>query len=210
MAKHLIRHTECLTTLANEYGVDAWSIWDSSDNQELVEQRQHPGCLQPGDELEIPTDTAGQSLTLNAHNVVVVSDSEYRLPIKVLDARNQPLSGIKVQCVWITSDNLVERLEASTNGNGIARFRLPMDCTRGMLAYEHESRLRLNVFDVGALLPGETTAGLGQRLGNLWGRPLAVSADRGECDPEALITAYADEIDEDENTVYKDLTGVTK
>ena len=54
MKIHTVRHGECLTTVATEFGLPAEEIWNLPDNQALVNDRRHSGGLAAGDQLVIP------------------------------------------------------------------------------------------------------------------------------------------------------------
>jgi len=57
MPNHVIRQGDCLSSIAERYGIPKQTIWQHAKNSELREQRLNPDALFPGDVLYVPPIT---------------------------------------------------------------------------------------------------------------------------------------------------------
>lgn len=194
-----IRGNDCLISIASEHGLNPRDCWSSPDNQALRETRQWPNSLTMGDVIELPDNTGGVSLTLDSHHDVVMQEAEFDLPFRLLDAQLAPLANVAVHCAWAGHE---DRLSATTDSNGLAHFRLPMICDKGVLMYELDGEQIIRTFTVGTLRPPELDAGMAQRLTNLW--PVAIP---GTLDQHRLLPALANECALSDDDLYQHLLG---
>jgi len=54
VAKHIVKQSECIESIAFEKGFFWETVWNHAQNAELKQQRKDPNILQPGDEIFIP------------------------------------------------------------------------------------------------------------------------------------------------------------
>ena len=54
MPNHTVKQGECITSIADKYGLFWETVWNHAQNAELKRRRQDPNVLQQGDELFIP------------------------------------------------------------------------------------------------------------------------------------------------------------
>jgi len=54
MAKHKVKQGECISSVADKYGLFWETLWNHAQNAELKQQRKDPNILQPSDEIFIP------------------------------------------------------------------------------------------------------------------------------------------------------------
>ena len=198
MGQHRIAADECLVSLALERGLDPKTLWEEEGNQEIRAQRQLMNCLAEGDSIHLPDDIGGHELQLNQEQSLIVQETHYRLPIRVLSTQWEGVANITVKC-WIES--LEKAIEAVTNDEGIVWFDLPLNVTDGYLAFEYEDRVNIQPFQVGELNPPELDRGQQQRLANL------TSQFTPELPANQLVAALADDSGQTEEDLKAILVG---
>ncbi|GGX59523.1 Ig-like domain-containing protein [Saccharospirillum salsuginis] len=206
MSEHQVRDNECIITIAAEHGVSVSDIKDHAGNQTLLQERRLLNCLAVGDRVAVPTQSSGQSLSLETVNRLQLAEDRFLLPLTFRDEQSKPVSGLTVRFSWTDDQGTGHIDEATTDGNGTARFELPLDCENGVMEYERgddQTRVRQPV-SLGRLDPPETPAGMLQRIRRLGMRPLDRTASHT---PEDILEAYADELGMDVDTIKDALAG---
>jgi len=194
------QQTECLISVALNAGVSIDEVKQA--NKTLLQDRPLGNCLQKGDVISIPASAPAQPLKLNAHNQIVVTKKQYRLPLTLLDHHLNPVEGVEVRCVHLNSPT---PLKSTTNSEGIVFFDLPLSCEKGLIAYIYDNKEVIRTFSVGTLTSPNTDAGVKQRIDNISCRTHRSKLDSNGC--QNVIDALADKLDTSSETILDTLTG---
>lgn len=82
MPIHRVKQGESAVTIAHRYGVRVDDLWASEANQALVERRQSPHVLLPGDEIDVPEKPTSK-LVVTAGGISSFQANIPRVPLRV-------------------------------------------------------------------------------------------------------------------------------
>src|SRR5882757_9079041 len=128
MPDHVVSQGECLSSIADHYGLLKQTIWDHSGNAELRRRRPNPDTLFPGDVLFVPpqNETEFDRPVDQMHKFVVKSDQiRFRLRFLLDDKprANEP---------YVLEIGRL-KLAGKTDQNGWLDQRIPANEPEGVL-----------------------------------------------------------------------------
>lgn len=165
MATHTVKQGECLSLIAEAYGLASWRvIYDAPENESFREKRPDPNLIYPGDVLFIPEkDTGDDSASTEQKHRYKVERSRTLVRIKVHGGDRQPLSARKFE---LTIGN--DRYSGQTGSDGLVEQVVNASATTGTLRVHVDSKRYLEwPVELGALDPVEYLTGVQARLKNL-------------------------------------------
>lgn len=179
MPLHVVKHGECLSTIAENYGLFWETIWNDEKNAALRERRRDPNVLMAGDRVYVrekagkdESGITGQAHTFRLKGIPV------KLRIRILDEFNQPRKGLKYK---LTVDGEVQSGTIPDDGL-LTRIIRP-------LAKKATIRLETGeewVLNLGQMNPIDYTSGVQARLKNLGFYSGRIDAQMGEETQKAL------------------------
>lgn len=165
MAMHVVKQGECLSLIAEAYGLANWRvIYDAPENEAFRQKRPDPNLIYPGDELYIPLPEQGEdnAATGQKHRYKV-ERARTMVRIRVNGGDRQPLAGKKFE-LTIGS----QKYTGQTTGDGIVEQPIAASATRGTLrVYVDAKRFLEWPVELGTLDPVEYLTGVQARLKNL-------------------------------------------
>lgn len=180
---------DCLISIALENGLPIEDV--QNENQELIDLRGLPNCLLKGDKVLLPKIQNSNTLKVNQHHVLTLTSDKYLLPIRIVDSELNPLSDIPVKLAHLEAS---VALTENTDSEGIARFTLPISCSKGLISYEVNEQTIIRPFYCGSLAPANLEYGTQQRLKNLY--PNAeIKLTAKQSNSEQLLASIAEEFD---------------
>ncbi len=181
MPDHVVKQGECLSSIAESYGLYWKHVWTLAQNLELRTKRKNPNVLFPGD-------------------IVVVPERELRIEDRQVDQRHkfikkgEPVK-LKIRLLAagkaIANENYLlqiggQNLQGSTDASGLLEQAIPHDATEGTLVLGKE-RLQFPL-EIGHLDPFNEISGVQARLNNLGYHCGAVDGILGPLTRSALQT----------------------
>lgn len=163
MPNHTVKQGECITSIADKYGLFWETVWNHAQNAELKRQRQDPNVLQQGDELFIPDKEQKQEdcATEQKHRFRK-KGIPAMLKVRIL-LSNEPLSDKPY--TLIIDDQI--NAEGITDQDGFVEEPIPPNAREGSIIIgEGENRLVFPV-SLGTIDPIDTDEGVAGRLMDL-------------------------------------------
>lgn len=162
MPIHVTQQGDCLSSIADQYGVKWETVWNDPRNSALRQKRVDPNVLYPGDELYVP-DRETKELprsTENRHKFVKKAEKA-KLKLQLLDDY-RPRAAVKYE---LEIDGVVKR--GVTDGNGFVNQEIPAGARRGRLLVGEGSTKDVYDLLLGELDPLDTEEGVRGRLVDL-------------------------------------------
>ncbi len=163
MAKHTVRQGECITSIADKYGLFWETVWNHAQNTELKQQREDPNILQPGDEIFIPEkEVKEENCATEQKHRFLKKGIPAMLKVRIL-VSDEPLSDQPY--TLIIDDQIIA--EGTTDEDGFVEEPIPPNAREGsIIVGEGENRLVFPV-SLGTLDPIDTDEGVAGRLMDL-------------------------------------------
>jgi N-acetylmuramoyl-L-alanine amidase len=165
MPTYTVKQGDCLSSIAQAFGLDWHTLWSDPDNAPLKNLRKDPNVLFPGDTLIIrdrqdnplPAATA-QRHTFRKKNVPA------KLRLRLLDPKHHPRANT-AYTLLIDGDSS----SGHTDADGRINVPIPPDARRARLTLVDDHNKILDLYDItlGGLDPLSTVSGVQQRLINL-------------------------------------------
>lgn len=166
--KHKVKQGECITSIADKYGLFWETVWNHAENSELKQQRGDPNVLQTGDAVYIPDKEVKEE------NCATEETHRFRkkgIPAKMvvrLLIDDEPLENVayrlKVDDQWMPDDEI----NGKTDGDGYAKENIPPGAKTAEIVVEDNDKFNLYFpFNFGEIDPLETDAGKRARLHDL-------------------------------------------
>jgi len=157
--EHRVRQGECLSSIADKYGVLPETIANDSANAELKQDREDLNILKPGDILVIPDKQIKEEscATEQRHRFRRIA-AQTILRLQLLDEDDSPRGNVNY-----TLDIEGRSYQGTTDGEGKLEHSIPASARQGVLLTEDD----LIPLSLGNLDPIDTTSGVKQRLLNL-------------------------------------------
>lgn len=175
---YVIRQGDYLTQLAHRMGFDADAVWGLEENRELREVRPDREILHPGDVLRVPVAPPADGLALSPHTTnrykARVPTVEIKLALRDAGAGALANKAFRVMGVG------ARPREGSTDGEGIARFDVPVH-VRSVRLVMVETGREYEVL-VGDLDPHDEASGVRKRLAHLGYISLHETEPEGEAE----------------------------
>lgn len=170
MAKvHTVKQGENFNLIAKQHNIADWrDIYRHAGNAELRQKRPNPNILQPGDQVVIP-DLIRPKITVRsgAHHKFVLTGSNQKLQLRIVDHANKPLGGVKTV---LTIDGAPKTMTTDKSG------QLQVELTKAdiqevaldiYLKPDDKVPSHLFLLKLSHLNPPDTLAGLQARLNSL-------------------------------------------
>ncbi len=159
MSKYRATSTDCLSSIAGEYGFYWETIWSASENTELRQSRPNPNVLAEGDIVFIPELTKGEESAATECKHSFRKKDQTLLILRLLRGESPVASaGYELEIDGKVSIG-------NTDGDGLLEHVIPATAIRGVLKLDDsEDELTL---EFGALDPVEEISGIQGRLDNL-------------------------------------------
>jgi len=181
MPQHTVASGDCLSSIAEQYGLLWETIWNHPDNTELKLKRKDPNVLYPGDVVFVPDKRAGEvDCATNQRHKFRKKGVPAKLRLRLLDG-DEPRANVPYQ---LQIDG--EWKSGTTDGDGYLEQPLPPAARTGKLIAGEGPTQDVYEFDLGNLDPLNTDEGPAGRLCNLGydvsNLTEAVSAFQHKCD----------------------------
>jgi N-acetylmuramoyl-L-alanine amidase len=172
--EHEVKQGECISSIAEKYGLFPETIWDDAANAELKEKRKDPNVLYLGDVVVIPDkrEKEESGATENRHRFRRKGNTE-NLEIQLLDEGTPRANENYILDV----DGKL--LSGTTDARGRLKEIIPSNAKKGKLLVGDEQEEYM--LDLGYLDPIDQISGIQARLNNLGYDCGAVD---GELNPE--------------------------
>lgn len=164
MAKqHKVKQGECITSIADKYGLFWETVWNHAENSELKQQRKDPNVLQAGDIVHIPDkELKEEDCAAEQRHRFRKKGIPAMLKVRIM-ADNEPLSD-KPYTLYI-DDRLIK--EGTTDSEGFVEAPIPPNAREGTIrVVDGENRLIFPV-SLGTVNPIDTDEGVAGRLHDL-------------------------------------------
>ena len=171
---YIVKQGDCLSSIAEKYGMTWQKIWNDPPNQNLRQIRLTPNVLLPGDRLSIPTRE--QRIETGA------TEQRHRFRRKSIPAklRLRLLEGGQPQAnVQYTLIIEGEILSGTTDSDGLLEAHISPSAKEGMLRITEGDSTAEYRLALGHIDPIETISGAQGRLHNLGYDPGTVDGQAG-------------------------------
>lgn len=160
--QHIASDTDCIQSVAFQYGFTPEYLWNHAQNAELRDRRRNLNILFAGDEIHIP-DLREQEYdrpTEQRHRFKRKSVAA-RIEFKVLRL-GEPVANARYQLVIDGAST-----EGTTDGSGLVRAVIQANAQTGELRVDHEDGELVYPLDLGGMDPSDEVLGYQKRLSNL-------------------------------------------
>lgn len=181
MTQHTVQQGECITSIADRYGLFWETVWDHSENAEIKQQRQDPNVLQPGDQLFIPEkrikeETGASEQCHRFRKIGIPAKIKVRIVVNNEAYGDQPYT-------LIIDETVVA--EGRTDSDGFVEATIPAQAQEGSIRVGPPENYVVFPIGLGTLDPIDTESGIIGRLTNL-----GYGADE---DLEAALSAFQED-----------------
>jgi hypothetical protein len=155
-----VKQGDCISSIAFEHGFFADTIWNHPNNAELMEKRQDPNVLMPGDVVFIPDKRLKEvgEPTNQVHKFRCKNTPE-KLKIQLLK-EEKPRAGEPYE---LEIDDL--KFSGQTDGQGRLEQSIPPNAKKGQLILDNGNEIYRLL--LGNLNPSDEITGVQGRLRNL-------------------------------------------
>jgi LysM repeat protein len=157
--QHTVQQGDCLSNIAEQYGIPWKTLWNHPDNADLKQSRKDPNVLYPGDTVNVPDkDLKEESRAVDARHKFKKKGEPTHIKIRLL-LDDEPRAGLRYQLVVNgTTSN------GSTDNGGYLREAIPPDATTGVLIVGAGTAQEIFQLGFGTLDPIDTDSGVRGRL----------------------------------------------
>jgi N-acetylmuramoyl-L-alanine amidase len=176
MPNYTVQQGDCVTSIADRYGLLWTTVWNHPSNGGLRQLRKDPNVLYPGDQLFVPDlDPKQADCATNQKHPFVKKGAPAKVKIRLLD-QDQPRAGVAYQ---LEIDGALK--SGVTDSDGYVQQPLPPGAQRGKLSVGDGATKDVYEIQFGALDPFDTDSGVRSRL---------LSLGYGGDDMKAAIQAF--------------------
>ncbi len=162
MPNHAVQRGDCISSIADQYGLTWQTVWNRPENSELRQRRKDPNVLYPGDIVFYPDlDPRIESCATDQRHKFATKDTPAKVKILLLDA-DKPRGGVHYELVI---DGVSQ--SGSADGAGYVRASIPPHAQAGRLIVGEGSTKDVFEFVFGTVDPVDTDEGLRGRLTDL-------------------------------------------
>ena len=165
MPEYKVKQGDCISSIAEKYGLFGEKVWDHPNNSRLKEKRKDPNILYPGDKVFVPEKEKKEKSgnTEQRHRFKSKGKRRY-LRLVIQDPQENPL--VRKPYILEIDGRLLEdpgATESKTDNNGVIEHQIPAGANKGRLSIDNEIwTLKLSSLD-----PLETIEGIQGRLNNM-------------------------------------------
>jgi hypothetical protein len=160
MPKHKVKSGDCITSIAQQYGLPWDKLWNHGDNSDLKNQRKDPNALLPGDVVVVPDLTVKEETR--------GSDSKHKFKVKgkvKLAVRFQTEGQPKKNRAYKLFIDGRQLATGNTDGDGFVRATIPPQAVSGKIILTEEDNTEGTYeFALGTVYPLDTDPGVKSRL----------------------------------------------
>ena len=161
--QHTVRQGECITSIADQYGLFWETVWNHADNSELKQQREDPNILQSGDIVHIPDkELKEEDCATEQRHHFRKKGIPAKLKVRIM-ADNEPLCD-KPYMLYI--DNRLVK-EDTTDGEGFVEAPIPPNAREGTIRVVDGANRLIFPISLGTVNPIDTDEGVAGRLHDL-------------------------------------------
>lgn len=159
MPNYTVQQGDCITSIADRYGLLWTTVWNHANNNQLRQLRKDPNVLYPGDQLFVPDlDLKQVDSPTDQKHTFVKQGVPAKLKICLLD-QDQPRAGVPYQ---LEIDGALK--SGTTDSGGFVQQPLPPSAQRGRLTVGNGTTKDVYEIQFGALDPFDTDTGVRGRL----------------------------------------------
>jgi hypothetical protein len=204
---HTVEQGDCVSSLAERFGLFPDTIWSLPANADLQKRRKAKNILSPGDKLVIPSRTvkwvpavAGKRYHLQRLGVPET------LRVRFLDDSSNPRASAPYLVKITAGDQVLPARKGTTDGDGLLVEAIPPGATLADVVVGKGDAQEPHAFQLGCVDPIDTLSGARARLTNL-GYPCD-GEEGSEVGPitEAALLAFQQDHGLDATGVYDDAT----
>lgn len=182
LREYVVRPGDCIASIAATARTTVAALWDLAENAELRELRKDPYVLAEGDRVMVPhADGSTHTLQTNLRHVFRRQATHTDFRVK---ARHNGKPRANLGFRLVLDGDEATAIEGTSDDEGVVRARIPASAQRGVIEFA-DGRGAL-VFQLGALDPIDTLAGVQGRLRNLGHYLQSVDGELGPFTARAL------------------------
>lgn len=160
MTQHTVQQGECITSIADRYGLFWETVWNHSQNAELKQRRQDPNVLQPGDDLFVPEQRIQEEVgAAEERHCFRKKGIPAMLKVKIVIG-NEPYNN---QPYTLIIDGQIAA-EGATDGEGFVESSIPPQAREGSIRVGPQDSYLVFPVSLGTLDPIDTDDGVNGRL----------------------------------------------
>ncbi len=162
--EHVVRHGECIWSIASLYRISWWRIWNHPNNRQLRTLRQDPGILLAGDRVFVPDRVKRwEPCSIAGANKFVRKQYVQNFALQLQNADGSVRSGVRF------SFHLEGRAVVSgvSDHNGLIECTIPPEASYGRLTVRDAEVEEHYELLFGHLDPSSEFSGIQQRLNHL-------------------------------------------
>lgn len=159
---HVVQQGECISSIAEQYGLSWEKVWNHGDNLQLRSLRKDPNVLYPGDEVALPErETKTISKGTEQRHRFMRKGAAAKLKLRLLD-EGRPRSYLPYQ---LEIEGRV--ISGTTDGDGFLEHLIPPTARHGRITAGSGATRDVYDLDFGVLDPLSTEEGVAGRLTDL-------------------------------------------
>lgn len=161
MKRHVVAEGECISSIAEKYGVFWETLW--AQNTELRRARTNPNALRPGDVVTVEeAQLKHEGCATDQKHRFLLKGVPAQLRLRLMEA-DRPRKGLKF-ALQIDGATVAE---GTTDANGSLEADIPPGAAEGVLILRHAEGDEALTLRLGQVHPKTEVSGVQQRLWNL-------------------------------------------
>ena len=181
---HRVAAGDCLSSIADRYGLFWETIWNDAQNAELKSRRLDPNVLLPGDQVYIPVKRIkNETAATEKSHLFRMRGVPVRLRIQFL-GQSGPRRGVPYTLT--IEGRVVSEAGAKTDANGFVIARISPQAKTGQLVLGEAAERVEYTLQLGHINPVSAISGQKQRLQNLGFFDASIDEEETEAWSDAL------------------------
>lgn len=158
-SKYKVKQGDCISSIAEKYGLDPNALWNHPDNRDLKDLRKDPNVLYPDDVVAVP-DKEAKNIDCQTDQTTKIKKKgvpafvRLRLTLDDEPRKNEPWS-ICIDGAW---------QEGTTDGDGYLKVPVPPKAKKATLVIGEGAMQETYELNIGSLDPIDTDEGVRERL----------------------------------------------
>ena len=163
MIKHTVKQGECISSIAYKYGFLPDTLQQDSVNSELMQLRDDPDILLPGDVINIPDKrTKTEQVPTDQQQKFVRKGVPAYLTLQLLDDEQEPRANMDYT---LTVDSIT--ISDTTDADGYIDTSIPPNARKATLVLDIDGNTEEYEIPLGHIDPIDEVSGIQERLHNL-------------------------------------------